>query len=77
MINPKMAFKVMEARNKFTRNHPKFVAFLNVILSGGMPEGTVFEVTVTKPGQEPITSNIKILKEDLELMESLKELAKK
>ena len=34
------------------------------------------EITVTKPGQEPITSNMKVTQEDLEMMESLKELAK-
>lgn len=77
MINPTMAFKIMEAKNKFTANHPKFVAFFNVVCSGGMPEGTIIEITVTKPGQEAITSNMKILKEDLELVDSLKELAKK
>jgi len=77
MINPAIAFKIMEAKNKFTANHPKFVAFCNVVFSGGMPEGTVIEITVSKPGQESITSNMKILREDLELLDSLKDIAKK
>ena len=31
-------------------------------------------ITVTKPGEEPITTNFKVLQSDLELMESLKDL---
>ncbi len=77
MINPTIAFKIMEAKNKFTANHPKFVAFFHAVFSGGMPEGTIIEITVTKPGQEAITSNMKILREDLELLDSLKDIAKK
>lgn len=77
MINPKIAFKMMEAKNKFTANHPKFIAFCKAVFSGGMPEGTIIEITVTRPGQEGITSNIKILKEDLELLDSLKDIAQK
>ena len=77
MINPKIVFKIMEAKNKFTANHPKFIAFCNAIFSGGMPEGTIIEITVTKPGQEAITSNMKILQEDLELLDSLKDIAQK
>ncbi len=75
MINPAAAMKIMSAKNKFTSNHPKFVAFLKTILSTGMPEGTIIEITVSKPGEEPITSNLKINQEDLELVESLKDLA--
>ena len=75
MINPAIAMKIMSAKNKFTNNHPKFVAFFNTILSTGMPEGTIIEITVTKPGQAPITSNMKVTQEDLELVDSLKELA--
>ena len=76
MINPTIAMKLMNAQNKFTKSHPKFVAFFKTILSSGIPEGTIIEITVTKPGQEPITSNMKVNQEDLELVESLKELAK-
>lgn len=76
MINPSMAIKIMNAKNKFTDNHPKFAAFLNNISASGIPEGSVIEITVTKPGQSPVTSNIKVKKEDLELLDTLKELGK-
>lgn len=76
MINPAIAMKIMNAKNRFTQSHPKFVAFLNVVFSGGIEEGTVIEITVTKPGQTPITSNMKVTQDDMDLMETLKELGK-
>lgn len=76
MFNPAAAMKLMKAKNKFTESHPKFVAFLSNVFGTGIPEGTVIEMTVTKPGQGPVTTNIKVKPEDLELMETLKELGK-
>ena len=57
MINPASIMKIMNAKNKFTANHPKFAAFLNAVFSTGITEGTIIEITVTKPGEEPITTN--------------------
>lgn len=68
--------KIMNAKNKFTDNHPKFAAFLNTVFAGGIEEGTVIEITVTKPGEEPVTTNMKVKQSDLELMNELKDLAK-
>ena len=74
MINPGTMMKIMNAKKTFTDNHPKFVKFLQVVFSGKVEEGTVFEITVTKPGQEPLTTNFKVLQSDLDLMDSLKDL---
>jgi len=76
MMNPATMMKIMNAKNKFTENHPKFVAFLNKIFSMGVTEGTVIEITVTRPGEEPITTNMKVLQSDLDLMNELQQLAK-
>ena len=75
MIKPGNIMKMMTAKNKFQSNHPKFTAFLSYVFRGGMPEGTVIEITVTKPGEEPITGNLKVMQEDLELFDSLKDLS--
>ena len=77
MMNPAMLMKLMSAKNTFTQNHPKFVAFLGMIFSKGITEGTIIEITVTRPGEEPITSNMKVQQSDLELMDELKTLVKK
>jgi len=75
MINPASLMKIMNAKNVFAGNHPKFVAFLKAVFSGGIQEGTVIEISVTKPGEIPMTSNIKVQKSDLELLSELREMA--
>lgn len=71
-MNPAAMMKMMSAVNTFKGNHPKFMAFLSFVFSSGFPEGTVIEITVTKPDQEPVTSNMKVTQSDLELFESMK-----
>ena len=77
MINPMSMMKMMQAKNKFTENHPKFVQFLSTAFSGGIEEDTIIEISVEKPGQNRITSNIKVKQSDLELLAELKNLAGK
>lgn len=74
-MNPSAIMKIMNAKNKFVSNHPKFSAFLSMIYSRGIEAGTVIEVTVTRPGEEPVTSNIRVQESDLELIQSLQNLA--
>ncbi|MBP3486807.1 MAG: hypothetical protein J6K53_00260 [Roseburia sp.] len=76
MMNPSSMMKLMNAKNKFTGNHPKFVAFLNAVFSRGVTEGTIIEITVKRPGEEALTTNMKVLPSDLELLDEMKELAK-
>ncbi len=73
-MNPMALMKLMSAKNKFTANHPKFVAFLNTVLKNGIEEGTVIEITLQKPGQEPLTSNLRVTQSDLDLFNELKDL---
>lgn len=73
-MNPANIMKIMSAKSKFEANHPKFFAFCNAVWARGIEEGTVMELTVTKPGQEPMTTNIKVQKEDLELLNELMKL---
>lgn len=75
-MNPASIMKIMNAKNVFTNNHPKFVAFLKAVFSKEIEEGTVIEITVTRPGEESVTSNIKVQSSDLELMQELKELGR-
>lgn len=73
-MNPASIMKIMSAKNRFTGNHPKFAAFLKAVFSREIEEGTVIEITVTKPGQDAMTANIKVLQSDLELFQELREL---
>ena len=74
MINPSSIMKLMNARARFADTHPKFAAFLQTVFAAAPEEGTIIEVTVTKPGQSPVTSNLKVQPSDLELLQELKEI---
>lgn len=73
-MNPASIMKLMNAKKRFTANHPKFVSFINAMYERGIEEGTVLEVTVTRPGESPVTANIRVQPSDLELIEELKTL---
>ena len=73
-MNPAALMNFMSAKNKCTNNHPKFVAFCKAVFSRPLDEGTIIEITVTRPGEEPITANMKILQSDLELLTELKDI---
>ena len=71
-MNPAAMFKIMQAKNTFTKNHPKFEAFLRNVMADKMVEGTVIEVSIQRPGEEAI--NIRVQQSDIDLVQSLKEL---
>ena len=73
-MNPAGMMQFMAAMNNFKNNHPKFASFLGLVVQGGIPEDSVIEITVTRPGEDPITANMKVLPSDLELLQSLKEI---
>ena len=74
MINPSSIMKLMGMKSNFEANHPKFAAFTQNVLKQGVPEGTIIEITLTRPGQEPIMTNMKVKESDLELLQGLKDL---
>lgn len=73
-MNPQSMMKMMGALNTFRGNHPKFFAFLTNLKTRGVPEGTVIEIAVTRPGEETITTNMKVQASDLELFKALSEM---
>lgn len=76
MMNPTSIMKIMGAKAQFDNNHPKFSAFMKALFSKEIEEGTIIEITVKRPGEDEMTSNIKVQQTDLELMQELKELLK-
>ena len=76
MMNPASIMKLMKAKNTFTENHPKFASFLGMVFRNSIEEGTIIEITVTKPGEAPVTTNMKVLQSDLDLFSELKDIAK-
>lgn len=72
--NPGNMMKMMNAYGTFSKNHPKFAAFLNAVVSRGIDEGAVIEITITNPGEVPMTTNMRVQESDLELLNELKTL---
>ena len=73
-MNPMALMKLMKMKNQFSADHPKFVAFLKLILSRPMEEGTVIEMTIIRPGEESVTANMRVNQSDLAMFEELKTL---
>ena len=77
MFDPGMIMKLMQAKNQFSQAHPKFVRFLQLQMGKGLQEGSVLEITVTDPDGNPMTANMRVSAEDLQLFAALKELLSK
>ena len=75
MFNPGMIFQFKNMWERFQRNHPKFPRFLQVVGNEYMQEGTVIEISVMKADGENLTSNIKLNKEDMDLIAMIKNMA--
>lgn len=74
MMNPAAMMQVMNLFKKFEETHPKFVAFIKTMFGKGIAEGTIIELTVTNPGQDPVTTNIRVQQSDLELLKQITEM---
>ena len=73
MMNPASMMKIMQAKNTFEGNHPKFIAFLKAVFASKIEEGTIIEIQIKNPDGKEFASNMKIAKEDMELFQKLKE----
>ena len=75
-IDMNAMLKLMTAKNKFEKNHPKFFSFIKAAFGNGIEVDSVIEISVTKPSGEKLTTNIKVCQSDLELLDTLKTLGK-
>ena len=69
--------KMMSAKRQFEKNHPKFFSFCKAAFGRGVEVDTIFEIKVTKPSGETLTTNFKVCQSDLDLLEVLKEVGQK
>ena len=71
-INPMQLLKLKGMWDQFTQRHPKFPASLKAMTQGAVTEGSVIEITVTTADGRKISSNLKVTREDMELVEEVK-----
>lgn len=75
--NIEAIMKIRSVWSRFSSNHPKFSAFLTDVGRSGAPEGTIIEIHMEYPDGRTLSSNMRVSASDIELIESLKSLAKK
>ncbi|RZT02050.1 SRPBCC family protein [Cuneatibacter caecimuris] len=73
-MNPIKMMKLKNGWEQFKKRHPKFPPFLQAAAANGLQEGSVLEMTITLPDGRSMTANLKVQKEDLELLQELKDL---
>ena len=73
-MNPASLMKMMTMKAKFEKNHPKFIAFLQTVFSRQIEEDTIIEITVKRPGEDAVTANISVTKDDIEMFNEMKTL---
>ncbi|MCR5590315.1 MAG: hypothetical protein K6F73_02165 [Lachnospiraceae bacterium] len=73
-MNAQTMMQLIGALGTFRKEHPKFAGFLELMLKSGIPEDSIIEVTVMKPGENPVTANMKVLQSDIELISALKNM---
>lgn len=71
MINPTRLLKIKNAWNVFSKNHPKFIKYLDAVKKNALVEGTFIEFNITTADGKVLNSNIKLTKSDIELLHEL------
>ena len=69
-----MIQKLKTSMDTFRNNHPKFPLFLDAVSKDALMEGTIIEITVTTPQGKNYCTNVQLKPEDMELMESFKNM---
>ena len=73
-MNMGMMMKFMKEKNEFVQRHPKFASFFNAVSQNMIEEGTVIDITVTKTDGETVTSNKRVMPEDMVLLQGLQNM---
>lgn len=72
--NPMAFMKLHSLWFAFKQRHPKFPAFLKAASQAAMQEGSILEIQITTPDGKTLSSNLKIAKEDLEMIQAIREM---
>lgn len=60
--------------DRFRSGHPKFPLFLKAVSQDALREGSVVEISVTTPEGKNYCSNVRLNADDIELMDTFKNL---
>lgn len=66
--------KIKGAFDIFTRNHPKFMPFMQAVGREAIGDGTIIEVKVISPSGKEYNTNMKLTQSDLDLFAQIKNM---
>ena len=70
-MNPIEMMQFARALETFKKNHPKVANFLAMEFSKGLPEGSILELKITRPGEEEKISNMRVLPDDASFIKKI------
>ena len=73
-MNLMQILKIKGLWDGFTKRHPKFPVFLKALTQGTITEGSIIEITVTTVEGKVLNSNLKVTREDMDMVEKLRKM---
>jgi len=73
-MNPIELMQFGKDLENFQLNHPKVAKFLQMEFGKGLPEGTILELKIQRPGEEEKVSNMRVKPEDKDLANRFKKV---
>lgn len=65
---------IKSAWDTFSRNHPKFMPFMQAVGREAIGDGTIIEIKVTSPEGKEFNTNMKLTQSDLDLFAQMKNM---
>lgn len=66
--------KIKGAWDTFSRNHPKFMPFMQAVGREAIGDGTIIEIKVTSPEGKEFNTNMKLTQSDLDLFAQIRNM---
>lgn len=74
MFDFSSVMKIKSAWDTFSRNHPKFMPFMQAVGREAIGDGTIIEIKVTSPEGKEFNTNMKITQSDLDLFAQIRNM---
>ncbi len=74
MVDFGSIMKIKGAWDSFTKNHPKFMPFMEAVGRDAMKDGTIIEVKVVSPDGKEYNTNMKLTQSDLDMFEQFRNM---
>lgn len=66
--------KIKNAWDTFSKNHPKFMPFMQAVGTEAIGEGTIIEIKVTSAEGKEFNTNMRLTQSDLDLFAQFKNM---